>query len=234
MVKHNYAALDYSRWSLHQRLLQRLASLMTRGLTRLQVEGLEHIPSAGPVVAATNHLSLLDVPLYFAIAPRRTICLISDNWKTKPVFGYLLARLAQVIFVTLRETETDRHKSNRQALAQSLTVLSAGGILALAPEGGRSPQGLKRGRPGIVYMANRGSAPILTAVMYGQEHARHYWKRARRVPIYIRFGPLIELPAQKLSVDELQHYTDLVMASLATLLPADYQGVYTENGGLRP
>lgn len=222
----DYTTLDYSRWSFPQRLFQRAFALVVKLLARVHMEGVEKIPSTGAFVIASNHMHIFDMPLYFSIAPRRTICFVSDNWQNKPIFGWFLNRVGQVIFVTLREKEEAQNKSNRKALVQGLTVLRSGGVLALTPEGGRSVHGLKRGLPGIAYMANRAPVPILTVVVYGQEHAWRFWKRLRRVPVYVRVGPFIELPAQKMKIDELQNHTDRIMIALARLLPPEYRGTY--------
>jgi len=230
MKEINYATLDYTRWSFHQRLFQKALALVVRVLARLHVEGFEKMPSTGAFVAATNHMHILDVPLYFSVAPRRTICFVSDNWQHKPFFGWFLTWMGQVVFVTLREKKEARNKSNRKALAQGLEVLRSGGILALAPEGGRGVRGLKKGLPGIAYMANRAPAPVQTVVIYGQEHAWTHWRRLRRVPVHIRFGPLIEPPVQKMKTPGLLTFSDQIMAALARLLPPGYRGVYDEEG----
>ena len=228
MKEIDYTELDYSRWSFWQFLFQKVFALLVKMLARVRIEGLEKIPSSGAFVAATNHSHLFDVPLYFTIAPRRTICFVSDTWQKKPVFRWLLTRVGQVIFVTLREKEENRTKTNRKALTQGLTVLRSGGILALAPEGRRSLDGLKPGLPGIAYLANRASAPIQTVVIYGQESAKQHWKRLRRVPVYVRIGPLIHLPEGKMKSDELQEHTNRIMAELARLLPSEYRGVFQD------
>ncbi len=228
MTDIDYAALDYSRWSFHQRLFQKAFSAVIRVLARVHVEGFEKIPSTDAFVAASNHLHLFDIILYFSIAPRRTIPFVTNRFQTTPFFGWFLTRVGQVIFVTSRKTEATRHKSNRKAIAQGLRVLRSGGILGLTPEGGRSVHGLSSGLPGIAYMANRAPAPILTMAIYGEERAWDYWKRLRRVPVHIRFGPLIELPARKMKIGELQEFTDRIMAEVARLLPPEYQGAYQD------
>jgi len=48
--------------------------------------------------------------------------------------------------------------------------------------------------------------------------------------LYIRFGPLIELPAQKMKIDELQDHTDRIMVELARLLPPEYRRIYQDVG----
>ena len=95
----DYAALDYSRWPFHQSLWQKGIALVVRLLARVRMEGFEKIPSTGCFLAATNHMHILDVPLYFSMAPRRTICFVSDNWQNTPLLGLFLKKVGQVIFV---------------------------------------------------------------------------------------------------------------------------------------
>ena len=221
----DYTRLDYTRWSFRQRLFQKAFALGVRLLGRLHIEGIEKIPS-GAFVAATNHTHNLDMPVYFSISTRPTICFVSDSWKNKAGFNWFLSQVGQVIFVALREESGGRNVSNRKALSQALSVLRSGGILALAPQGGRSLEGLQPGLPGIAYLANRGSVPVQTVVVYGQELAIQHWKRFRRVPVYVRFGPLIRLPEHKMKSGELLEQTHRIMVELARLLPPEYRGVY--------
>ena len=83
----DYAAVDFSRWSPGQRLWQAAAALLMKSIARVHIEGIEKIPSSGAFVAATNHVHILDVPLYFSMAPRRTICFVSDNWQNTPLLS---------------------------------------------------------------------------------------------------------------------------------------------------
>ena len=230
MTEIDYAALDYSRWPFHQSLWQKGIALVVRLLARVRMEGFEKIPPTGCFLAATNHMHILDVPLYFSMAPRRTICFVSDNWQNTPLLGLFLKKVGQVIFVTLRKRKNGDHKSNRTALAQGLSVLRSGGVLALAPEGGLGVGGLKKGLPGIAYLANRAPAPMLPMLIYGQENVWQHWKRLRRAPVYFRFGPLIQLPARRMKSDELQDHTDRIMVELARLLPPEYRGTYQDVG----
>ncbi len=53
------------------RLLQGMAFALLRILTQLNVEGLEHVPRAGPIIVAPNHIHLQDSVLAFGSIPRR-------------------------------------------------------------------------------------------------------------------------------------------------------------------
>lgn len=218
----DYTQIDYSRWMLHQRAFHLFVLLIIRLFTKMTVEGAEHIPTSGGFVLAPNHIHIFDIPVIFANLPRRTVVFAADKWQKIPFFGWLLRSFGNAIFV-------HRGEPDRRALGQALDVLKAGGVLGLAPEGTRSRTGgLQQGRTGVVYLASRGSAPILPVVAFGQEKAFACWLRLRRVPICVRFGPVIHLPPGKYRALELDAHTDNLMMTLARMLPPQYRGVYRD------
>ncbi len=220
--KIDYANVDYSRWSPLQRWIQGAVRLLMRLLTRVHVEGLEHMPRSGPFILAINHLSLLDAPVMFSFLPRRAVVFAADKWQRAPGISWALTTVGTAIYVA-------RGEPDRRALRQALTVLRSGGILAMAPEGTRSRTGgLIQGREGVAYLATRAPAPILPAVAYGQEKAFHCWKRLKRPAIHVRFGKLVELPPGRHSMDQLHLYTEQLMVTLARMLPPSYRGVYAD------
>lgn len=220
----DYSQLDYSRWTFLQQLFRGFVTVVLRLLTRVKVEGTEQIPKEGAFILAPNHLHVLDVPVLLMFVHRRTVPFAADKW-IGHFFGWILVTFGNAIFVA-------RGTPDRRALSKALTVLKAGGVLALAPEGTRSRNGtLGEGHTGLAYLATRAPAAILPVVAYGQEKCFDYWRRLRRVPIYVRFGQVIELPPGRWSVDELEKQTEQIMLSLAGLLPVEYRGIYAEKNG---
>jgi 1-acyl-sn-glycerol-3-phosphate acyltransferase len=219
----DYTALNYHQWSPSQRLLQKIVRTLLRFFTRVQIEGQENFPTSGPFLLAINHIYFwLDAPLFFSFVPRRTVFFAADRLQRVPFISWFLTQAGNAIYVA-------RGKGDLRAIDQALTVLRAGGVLGIAPEGTRSHSGeLLRGYTGIAYLAAQAPAPILPAVAYGQEQAEAHWRRLRRVPVHVRVGSLIEPPSKKASAKQLQAYTDDVMATLAQLLPPQYRGTYTE------
>ncbi|HRJ44109.1 MAG TPA: lysophospholipid acyltransferase family protein, partial [Caldilineaceae bacterium] len=188
----DYTQIDYSHWTRRQRVFQKFVLFLIRLLTRVQVEGQGNIPASGPFVLAPNHIHMFDIPVIFGYLPRRTVVFAADKWQRIPIFGWLLSFFGDAIYV-------HRGEPDRKALALALDVLKAGGVLGLAPEGTRSRTGgLQKGRTGVVYLASRGNVPVLPVVAFGQEQAFSYWLRLRRVPICVRFGAPIHLPAGRL------------------------------------
>ncbi len=215
----DYSIVDHRPWPLLQRFSRRVLVVLLRLLIRLEVEGLGNIPVTGAFVLAANHLHALDPPLGLLLVPRRMVGFVKDKWR-KPPFNWLLGGMSDIIYVGT---------SDRYALLKAIKVLQAGGVLVILPEGTRSRTGaLGRGQTGVALLATRAPAPILPAVIYGQEQAMKYWKRLRRVPVYARIGTLIELPTGKADKEQLQAYTDQIMIALTRLLPPEYRGVYAE------
>lgn len=219
----DYSQLDYRKWTFLQQLFRGFVSVVMFFLARIHVEGAERVPRQGAFILAPNHLHVLDVPVLLMFVNRRTVPFAADKW-VGHLFGWILTTFGNAIFVA-------RGTPDRRALSKALTVLKAGGVLALAPEGTRSRNAaLGEGHTGLAYLATRAPAAILPVVAYGQEKCFDYWRRLRRVPIQVRFGHLIELPPGRWSMDELEQHTEQIMLSLAELLPHEYRGIYAERG----
>ena len=69
-----------AEWTLYTRLVAAGARVLVSALGRVTVEGLEDVPSSGPLVIVANHISNLDPPLvggWLARALRR-------RWRETP------------------------------------------------------------------------------------------------------------------------------------------------------
>ncbi len=215
----DYSIVEHRPWPLLQRFSRRILVIVLRLLIRLEVEGVENIPRIGSFIMAANHLHMLDPAIGLLLVPRRMVGIVKDKWR-KPPFNWLLAGMSDIIYVG---------QSNRHGLLEAVKVLQAGGVVAILPEGTRSRTGeLRKGQPGVALLATHAPAPVLPAASYGQELAARYWKRLRRVPVRVRIGSLIELPAGKAEKEQLQAYADQIMIALARLLPPEYRGIYAE------
>jgi 1-acyl-sn-glycerol-3-phosphate acyltransferase len=163
----------------------------------------------------------LDLPVVFAVVPRRQTVFAANKWRGK-FAGWLMQIFADAIFV-------ERGEPDRQAIAKALEVVRLGGALGVAPEGTRSRTGgLIDGKPGTVYLASRSGAPILPMVVWGQERAMRQWAHLRRAEIHVRIAEPMILPpgAEQARSVELASYTDQLMLTLARMLPREYRGVY--------
>ena len=203
--------------SLPQRLSRRILVTLFRLLVRLEVAGLEHIPSEGAFILVANHLHALDPAIGLLLVPRRVVGVAKDKW-ARPPFGWLLGAMGDLVYVG---------ETRRGAVPQLLEVLRSGGVVAILPEGTRSPTGaMVPAHRGVALLATRAGVPIVPAAAYGQERAVASWKRLRRVRVRVQVGPPIVLPGGPHDRRSLQALTDGVMRSVASMLPPEYWGVY--------
>jgi 1-acyl-sn-glycerol-3-phosphate acyltransferase len=156
------------------------------------VEGTGHVPGAGPVVLASNHLSNLDIVLLAAVSPRPVNYLGKRELAEQTAIGPLLVQLGMVA--------VDRGSGDRDALGQIAAVLRAGEVVGIFPEGTRSPDGaLHRFRSGAGRLAALSQAPVVPVAFTG---TADWWPRrqkpqARRPEpgeITVRFGPPMDPP----------------------------------------
>jgi 1-acyl-sn-glycerol-3-phosphate acyltransferase len=159
------------------------------------------------------------VPLALAVLPRPVIMLAKDDLRRSRFLDWLLSDIGRAIYVR-------RGEGDHEALDQALAVLRSGGIVALGPEGRRSPGGLTQGHTGVGYLAARAGVPVVPMAAWGHERLGHSWRRLQRAPIRVRFGPPIVFAATAPSGRELREYSDAVMRAIAAQLPEEYRGIY--------
>lgn len=202
-------------WKVH-----RVIGVLYRLLARLEISGAEHIPAEGGCLLVTNHISRLDTPTLLVTAPRRIYPLAADKYKNFPVFNWLL-NISEAIWI-------NRTEFDREALLKSIDVLKRGDVLGIAPEGTRSPSGtLQKAKSGVAFLAARTGVPVVPVGITGTNTMMQDFSRLRRMHIYVRFGEAFYLPKYgKLTAEELDATTDLIMGRLAALLPPSHRGVY--------
>ncbi len=189
-------------------------------LARLEISGAEHIPAEGGCLLVTNHISRLDTPALLVSAQRRIYPLAADKYKNFPVFNWLL-NISEAIWI-------NRTEFDREALLKSIDVLKRGDVLGIAPEGTRSRSGaLQKAKSGVAFLAARTGVPVVPVGITGTNTMVQDFARLRWMHIVVKFGEAFYLPKYgKLTADELDATTDLIMGRLAALLPPPYRGVY--------
>jgi len=217
--KHS-ATLGATGWSMGQKTVRGVFTVGLRLLGRIEAEGLENIPAAGPCIVAVNHLSMAEGPLYMTLLKRRPIAVVNSRLQQNRFLHWFVSEVGHAIYVR-------RDQLNEEPLQHALEVLNAGGMLAIAPEGTRSKAGgLLPGKPGVAWLATQIDVPVIPLVAWGQEKWRECGKRLGRIPIHVRAGTPLRFPLDVPTADVLHRYTDRIMAQLAALLPPEYRGVY--------
>lgn len=117
-------------------LLVRLFRLAVRVFfRRVEVDGLERLPAAGPAVAVLNHPNgLVDPLLVVCELPRPVSFLAKAPLFRMPVVGFFV-RAFDSIPVFRRQDDAGETSRNRETFERARSVLAKGGVLALFPEG---------------------------------------------------------------------------------------------------
>lgn len=226
--------------------------VVTRLFTRVEIQGeFSSFPRTGAVLVAANHCSNADPVLTGGFLNTRLGRPM--NWMGKrEVFDWpfisWLARHGGVHPV-------DRGAADVEAFRTASRILSEGNILAVFPEGTRSPDGrLQPAKDGVTVLALRSNAWI---VPIGIANSDLLWPRGTKMPqhtprVIVRIGtpfrlaealaaesaaaPGGELAADVADIDQPSAGasrrrsntagTELIMRRIAALLPERQQGVY--------
>ena len=222
---------------------------VARFFTRVEIEGeLASFPRTGAVLLVANHASNADPVLIGGFLNARLGRPI--NWMGKrevfdwPIVSWL-ARHGGVHPV-------DRGSADVEAFRTAMRILAEGNILAVFPEGTRSPDGrLQAAKDGAAVLAARSGATI---VPIGVGESDRLWpkgrKRPRRTPrVTIRIGAPFTLAEAMPPVAGPSHSgeaptagasrrasnaaaTDLIMRRIAALLPPRQHGAYGDEPGV--
>lgn len=211
-------------------LLKLVLGPVLRAIYRPTVTGRENIPSDGPVVLVGNHLSVIDsffLPLY---VKRRVNFLAKSEYFT----GKGLSGWATRLFMnSTGQIPIDRSggKASEASLNTGLSVLGGQEVLALYPEGTRSPDGrLYRGRTGVARMILEAQCVVVPVAMVGSREMMPIGaKLPKRLPLQIRIGePLDFSRFAGLNGDRfvLRSITDQIMVELHNLGGQEYTDLY--------
>ncbi|MFC7244307.1 lysophospholipid acyltransferase family protein [Catellatospora aurea] len=187
---------------------------------RPSVEGREHVPPAGPVILAANHLSFLDSFIIPLMTPRPVAFLAKAEYFTGTGFK---GRLVRELMTGLEAIPVQRggHRAAQESLELALGVLERGGAFGIHPEGSRSRDGrLYRGRTGVAWLALASGAPVVPVAVLGTDRIQPVGATLPRPGrVTIRFGaPLRFAPQPGISVGRARRQaTDDIMAAIQAL-----------------
>lgn len=136
-------------------------------LGRPKVEGLEHVPSSGPAILASNHLAVMD-SFFLPLVVRRRITFLA---KAEYFTGTgLKGWFNRWFYTAVGQVPIDRSDSEaaQAALETAKEVLGQGKLLGMYPEGTRSPDGrLYKGKTGLARLALQTGVPVIPVAMIG-------------------------------------------------------------------
>jgi 1-acyl-sn-glycerol-3-phosphate acyltransferase len=194
------------------------------------VEGGEHIPHTGAAIFASNHLSFSDSIFLPLVVPRKiTFLAKADYFTGTGVKG----KLTKGFMSGVGQVPIDRSggAASEAALQTGLRILREGHILALYPEGTRSPDGrLYRGKTGVARMALEAGVPVIPVAMVNTDVVQPTGKKIPKLGrVGIRIGKPLDFSRYAgMEGDRfvLRSITDEIMYELMLLSGQEYVDQY--------
>ena len=179
-------------------VLKIILRILFKIFLRLEVKGAENIPATGPLVIASNHLSLLDPPV-IGVASTRKVHFMAKQELFVPVLGD--------IYKLLGAFPVKRGGADRTAIKHGIDLMLDGGVLAIFPEGTRSKTGAL------------GKAVIVPTCVKGTDIKRQgkLWPQ-----VNVKFGKPIFFPQDvPISKELLHELTEALMLEIKRLQEAE-------------
>jgi 1-acyl-sn-glycerol-3-phosphate acyltransferase len=206
---------------------------LVKTIFRPWVEGAEHIPASGPVILVGNHLSVIDSFFLPLMIERRVSFLAkSDYFTGRGLAGWFVKHF----MLSTGQIPIDRSggKASEASLNTGLHVLDRGDMLAMYPEGTRSPDArLYRGRTGVARLVLESGATVVPVVMIDTDKAMPI---GSKLPKVRRIGTVIGRPLDfsrfaDMSADRfvLRSVTDEIMYEIQQLSGQQYADVYASS-----
>ncbi|HEV8627294.1 MAG TPA: lysophospholipid acyltransferase family protein, partial [Acidimicrobiia bacterium] len=175
-----------------------------------RITGLEHVPEQGPLLLASNHISMFD-PLVVAhigdLRGRRVRFLAMAELFRKPVPRWFFSTLGHI-------PVERRSEAARSSLTTAQAKLRSGECIGIFPEGGVSRDLEPRpGQTGVARLAQATGAPVVPMGIWGTArvvHPDHESSYRPRLPLHVSVGPPLLVPEG----EDIHEATNRVMAAI--------------------
>ncbi|MBD3752611.1 MAG: 1-acyl-sn-glycerol-3-phosphate acyltransferase [Micrococcales bacterium] len=194
---------------------------------RPRIVGRGNVPARGPVLLASNHLASLDTVIIPTSAARPVQFLIKSSYFTR---SGVIGRFMRWFFTSIGGVPVYRAtgRDARAALDAGASILRAGSVFAVFPEGTRSRDGrLHEGHGGAAWMAYDTGATVVPVGLIGTGTIRPLSHLVPGRPrIEVRFGEPLDLsdldgvPAGKVR----REITERTMSAIAALTGQERSG----------
>jgi 1-acyl-sn-glycerol-3-phosphate acyltransferase len=171
----------YAEMTGAYRLVVLLTSTFMRHWCRLDVTGVEHMPTGGPTLLISNHDSYWDpIAIATACRHRRQVRALSKSslWKSKPV---------ALMMNGMGHIPIERGVGDTAAMDTAITELAAGACVGIFPEGTRSLGRVLRARSGAGRLVE--GVPGMTIVCCRVSGTTDVVRLPRRPSITVDFFP---------------------------------------------
>ncbi|NLM36898.1 MAG: 1-acyl-sn-glycerol-3-phosphate acyltransferase [Firmicutes bacterium] len=192
-------------------MLYRVCRALLTGFLRLcyrfQVFGAEHLPETGPVIVVCNHANFIDPIVVGCSLQKRQVCFMAKEELFRiPLLGGLIRRFGA--FPVKRGT------GDRGAFRAARSVLAAGKVVGMFPEGKRYRDGkIHPLKPGAAMLAVESGAQVLPMVVTGTHHLKLF--RFPRIKAFV--GPALKLEATGDKKETVRQGTEQIFTSLLEL-----------------
>lgn len=209
----------FANWALRQ---------VYRAILKLDMQGMENVPQAGPLLIVINHTHFLDplIPTAYLrpdIFPMAKAEVFNGKWKW--------------MFEAYGSFPVRRGEADMQAFKHAFKLLRAGHVVLMAPEGTRAKVGgLQPAHEGAGLIASRGGVPILPVAIWGGRELVPTLKKLQRHPIHVRIHKplMVRTQDKRFTREEISTITNEIMYALAEMLPPEYRGVYADVADYTP
>jgi len=156
---------DPQTMSAYPTIIAGLCRLGLQSIARVRVEGLEDLPTTGPLILAANHLSNADPPFVGGW--------LSPALGRRPTFLAKEALFVGPLGILIRSLGAEPVKAGGSDIGAYRTakgILDRGGVVAILPEGTRSFDGIMADpKPGVSLLATRTGTPVLPVGISGTD-----------------------------------------------------------------
>jgi len=187
----------------------RFVKVFSRTFLKFRIEGLDHVPRTGPLIAACNHISFWDPPLVGSNFPRVLHFVAKAELFQNKVFGAMLRGYNSI--------PIQRGTRARSGLLGAEDVLLGGGAVLIFPEGTRNKSGhLLPPRAGIGRLAVVTRSPVLPIRISGSNRIRRSMLRRTLVRIVIG-TPMTPPVREEANREAMNSFAASVMEAIAAL-----------------
>jgi 1-acyl-sn-glycerol-3-phosphate acyltransferase len=199
-------------------------------LSDFRIIGQENLPESGPLIVVANHFHFVDPAAMIRAVPWPLEILRGRQMVDAPPIVTFLPKLWGAYTVR-------RGTAARSAMRASKAVLKQDGVLGIFPEGGSWATVLRPARPGAAYIAVQTGAPVLPIGLDGLVDLFPCLRGGRRAKVTARIGKPIG-PFQATGRghekrEQLEEIGHRLMNHIATLIPPERRGVYSDDPGIR-
>ncbi len=163
---------------------------------KVKALGTENIPTEGPVIICSNHISNYDPPIVGITCPRPIQFMAKEELFKNKIFAFILNNV--------NAFPIKRGMKDRNALRKGLEVLKEGNVLGLFPEGTRSKNGeIKKGLAGAGFFALKSKATVIPCAIVGSYKSKE--------PLMVIYGKPVDLEPLRENKSSAQEVTDTIM-----------------------